>query len=155
MSRSTEIQKWHRQYKMEAGVDEVDSREFAAWMEGKGWPMPKPVTPQDLLVRQIAQALREETRHDQETGEPYRANHYYVVTRNGESQQLWFDIDEAPRERMLTALTMRRQQMVGDATQLIRDAEHWNRRNPSEAAIQIELDFALDVEIERSASSLP
>lgn len=150
MSRNEEIQRWHRQYKEQTGVREVDVREFAAWMMSKGWPQPEPVTPLERLTKQVASALREETRQDKETGEPYRVNHYYTVTRDGEQFRLWFDIDEAAREPMQTAITMRRQQVVGDVTQLTRDAEHWNRRNPNEEPLQVELDFTLDVEIERN-----
>jgi len=153
MSKNEELQRWHRQYKMETGIREVDIREFAAWLEGKGWKMPTPPSAIDLLAKQAAVALREEMRNDKETGEPYRVNHYYTVTREGEQYRLWFDIDEAAREPMRVAIAMRRQQMVGDATQLVRDAEHWNRRNSSEEPIQVELDLALDVEIERAAGS--
>jgi hypothetical protein len=150
MSRSEEIQRWHRQYRMETGIKEVDLREFAAWMVQKGWPEPKPVSPLDQLTKQCSAALREETRNDRETGEPYRANHYYTVTRDGENYRLWVDIDEAPRKPMHTALTMRREQSVGDVTQMTRDADHWNRINPEEEPIVLELDFTLDVEIRRS-----
>ena len=150
MSRNEEIQRWHRQYKHETGIKEVDLKQFAAWMVKKGWPEPEPVSALDRLAKQCAAALREETREDRETGEPYRVNHYYSVTRDGEQLHSWFDIDEALREPMQVALTLRREQVVGDVTQLARDAEHWNRRNPHEQPIQIELDFSLDVEIRRS-----
>src|SRR5688572_1942839 len=79
MSRNEEIQRWHRQYKQETGIKEVDLKEFADWLVAKGWPEPKPVSPRDLLAKQCATALREETRDDKETGEPYRVNHYYVA----------------------------------------------------------------------------
>lgn len=119
-------------------------------MVKKGWPEPEPVSPLDRLAKQCAAALREETREDKETGEPYRVNHYYAVFREGEQLHLWFDIDEASREPMHAAVTMHREQVVGDLTQLARDAEHWNRRNPAEEPIQVEMDFNLDVEIRRS-----
>src|SRR5262245_28660845 len=121
MSRDEEIQRWHRQYKQDTGTREVDLKEFVDWMIRKGWPQPLPITPRERLEKQCASALRGETRTDKETGEPYRANHMYIVTRDGESYHLWFDIDEANREPMQAALTMRREQVVGDMTQLVRD----------------------------------
>jgi hypothetical protein len=150
MARNEDLQRWHRQYKTEAGVKEVDTRAFAQWLLDKGWPEPKPVSALDRLAKQCAAALREETREDEETGEPYRVNHMYMVTRNGEQLHLWFNIDEAEREQMQAALTIRREQVVGDVTQLTRDATHWNRCNRVEEPIEIQLDFTLDVEIRRS-----
>ena len=47
---------------------------------------------------------------------------------------------------MQKCLVQRREQMVGDALQLTLDADHWNSVNPSEAPIQMPLDFGPDVE---------
>ena len=150
MSRDEEIQRWHRLYKQETGAREVLLEEFADWMVGKGWPLPTPITARERLVKQCAAALRIETKTDQETGEPYRVNHMYIVIREGDQYHLWFDIDDAEREPMQAALTLRREQVVGDMTQLVRDAEHWSRRNPEDEPIVIQMDLGLDVEIRRS-----
>jgi hypothetical protein len=140
-----------RRYKSETGIREVDMREFAAYMINMGWPMPTPVSPLDILAKQAAAAAREETRVDAETGQSYRVNHMYPAVRGGEQLHLWIDIDEADRGPMHTSLTLRREQIVGDITQLTFDAEHWNRVNESEEPIEIEKDFGLDVEIRRNA----
>ena len=150
MSKSKERQRIIRQYRDETGNRSVDMRQVAEWAVSKGWPMPKPADPIDLLAKEFASSAREETRHDKETGEPYRVNHMYVVTRGDEQLHLWVDIDEATREQMQASLTMRREQIVGDITQLTFDAEHWSRANPSQKPIQIEADFGLDVEIRRN-----
>lgn len=105
----------------------------------------------DILAKDFASAALEETRTDKETGEPYRVNHMYVVSQGDTQLHLWIDIDEAPREPMQASLTMRREQIVGDITQLTFDAEHWNRINPEDEPIVIEADFGLDVEIRRHA----
>jgi hypothetical protein len=75
----------------------------------------------------------------------------YVVYRGDDQFHLWVDIDEAPRGPMHASLTMRREQIVGDITQLSFDAEHWNRINPEQEPIPIEKDFGLDVELRRHA----
>jgi len=149
-SKSQRLQALIRLYKDETGAREVDMKAVAAWALGKGYPEPKPISSADRLAKEFAAAAREETRRDHETGEPYRVNHMYVVTRDGEQLHLWVDIDEAPRAPMQTSLTMRREQVVGDVTQLTFDAEHWNRIHSDEEPIEIEKDFGLDVEIRRN-----
>ena len=49
-------------------------------------PMPKPVDPLDILARQFADAAKEETRYDDRTRRPYRAN--LVVWQQQGTQQL-------------------------------------------------------------------
>lgn len=149
MSKNAEIQKLIRYYKRETGIKEVDMREFARWAVARNYPLPQPIDPIDRLAKDFAAAAREETRTDPETGQAYRVNHMYVVTRGDEQLHLWVDIDEAPRGPMHASLTMRREQVVGDITQLTFDAEHWSRVNPDQDAIEIEKDFGLDVELRR------
>jgi hypothetical protein len=149
MSKNSEIQKLQRLYKEKTGTKEVDMREFAKWAVANGYPLPAPVDPIDRLAKDFAAAARQETREDSETGQPYRVNHMYIVPRGDNQLHLWVDIDEAPREPMHASLTMRREQIVGDTTQLTFDAEHWSRVNPSEEPIVMPLDFGLDVELRR------
>jgi hypothetical protein len=150
MSKNQELQRHLRQYREESGNREVDMKEFAAWLLSKGWPAPKPISAVDRLAKECSAAAREETRTDVVSGNPYRVNHMYVVTRGDEQLHLWVEIDEAPREQMHASLTMRREQIVGDVTQLSFDAEHWNRINPEDEPIEIEKDFNLDFEIRRN-----
>jgi hypothetical protein len=152
VSKNQEIQKLIRLYKEETEVKEIDMRAVAAWAIGRGYPEPKPISPIDRLAKDFAAAAREETRTDTETGEPYRVNHVYWVERDGEQWHLWIDIDEAPRGPMHASLTTRREQIVGDITQLTFDAEHWNRKNPAQERIEIVQDFALDVDLRRGVS---
>lgn len=87
------------------------------------------------------------------TGLPYRALHSYKQSTGGRQQQLWLDIDYAPRPKIHKSLIMRREQMVGDGYQLTLDAMHWNNAHPIEEPIQIPLDFTEDVE-ERLATQI-
>ncbi len=53
------------------------------------------------------------------------------------------DADQTPTKLRQTSLAMRRERIIGDIRQLMRDAEHWNRRNPTEEPIQLYLDELL------------
>ena len=152
MTKAKEIQTLSRRYKSETGVSEIEVHEFGRWLVRKGWPLPEPVSPEELLAKNITRALREEIRHDKVTGRPYRANHAYPVGVNRQGTLwAWIDMDEAPREPMRKSLQTRREQMVGDALQLSFDTDHWNAIHPDEQPIQIELDFTDDVEWRKNA----
>lgn len=146
------MQRIIRQYKDETGETEVDMHKVAKFAAGKGWRLPKPPEPLDILAREFAQAAREEIRYDQTTGKPYRANHAIVQTLGpGQQLSLWIDIDEAPRPRMLKSLVQRREQMVGDGLQLTLDADHWNSIHPSEEPISLPMDFTDDIQWRKNA----
>lgn len=146
-TKSQQYQKLVRLYKEETGEKEIDNKAVAEWMIGRGVKPPKPKTAVELLASEISSALREETRYDNTTGLPYRANHA-VPTAQG---VLWIDIDEKPSYSIMhKSLMKRRQQMVADGLQLTLDADHWNSANPDQKQIQIPLDFELDIQIEKA-----
>ena len=140
-----ERQRFIKYYKDQTGVKEVNMHEVAKFANSKGWPLPKPQDPLDLLAKQFADAAREEIRKDKKTGRPYRANHAVPQMQGQEKFTLWIDIDEAPRKPMLKSLMNRREQMVGDGLQLTLDADHWNSEHSNEEPIQIPLDFTDDI----------
>lgn len=146
MSKKQDMHRLIRAYKDETGEREVDMHKVAAFAETKGWPLPQPKSPLDLLAKQFADAAREEIRYDKTTGRPYRANHAIPVQQGQQSLFLWIDIDEAPRKPMLKSAVNRREQMVGDGLQLSLDMDHWNSLHPDEEPIVIEMDFTLDIE---------
>jgi hypothetical protein len=151
MSKRGEMQRVIRSYKDETGEREVDMHKVAKWAISKGWPLPKPVSPLDLLAKEFTGAAREEIKYDKETGDPYRVYHSISV-KHGETQlHLFLDIDEAPRHQILKSLVSRREQMVGDGLQLTFDMEHWNRVNPKEEPIAIPMDLAPDIEWRKNA----
>ncbi len=53
MSRNLELQRIIRLYREETGESELDMHEIARFALSKGWPMPKPKSPIDLLAEQI------------------------------------------------------------------------------------------------------
>jgi hypothetical protein len=151
--KSQDMQRAIHHYRQVTGKTEVDMNEVAKFVVEKlGWQLPQPVDPMDRLARELARAAREETRTDSETGRPYRVNHAIPTTENGQTRFVWGDIDKLPRARAHKAFQHRREQMVGDATMLVYDADHWNSFNPREEPIQIELDFGMDVNLRKLAS---
>lgn len=151
MNKQQEMQRFIRLYREHAGSQSVDMHDVAKFAAERGWPLPKPKSALDRLAEQFSGAAREEFRKDQFTGRPYRAN-LAVTTWHGKEQlTLWTDIDEAPRDIAHKAFRQRREQMVGDAVQLSFDVEHWNRVNPSDEAIPMEMDFTDDVEWRKNA----
>lgn len=150
-TKSEKMQDFVRYFKEKNGVISADMREVAAEAERQGWKMPKPKTPVDLLAAQFSDSQREEIRRDEETGRPYRAN-LAVSTWQGNTQSvLWTDIDVAPRHIAHKSLSQYRDQMIGEAVQMTLTADHWNRKNPNEEPIAMQLDFGPDVEWELNA----
>lgn len=144
-TKSKEMQYLIRQYREKTGKQDVEMHEVAKFAVSKGWPLPTPRTALDRLASQFSAAARQETRKDEVTGHPYRAN--LAVTSWVGDQQItfWTDIDEAPRPVAHKAFKLRREQMVGDALQLTFDMMHWNRINPKDEPIDMPLDFVDDV----------
>jgi hypothetical protein len=151
MSKKHEMQRLIRTYKDETGNRVVDMKEVAKWSVGKGWPLPTPRNPIDILAQNFAEAAREETRRDTKTGRPYRANHSFSVAQGGQQLHLWIDIDEADRGPMLKSAVTRREQMVGDGLHLTLDLMHWNSINPEKKPIELPMDLTFDIELRLNA----
>ena len=140
------------QYRDEIGRTDVDMREVSEWAVRKGYlKPPNPITPMDMLAKEFAKALREETKVDPKTHRPYRVNHARTEMQSGKQVTLWGDIDKLPRDPMWKSVVQRRNQMVGDAVQLADDVDHWNRINSAEEPIQVPFDFSPDIEWSRNA----
>ncbi|KVE81062.1 hypothetical protein WI99_25160 [Burkholderia cepacia] len=151
MNKHQEMQRLIRLYKETTGEVEVDMHKVAKFANERGWPLPKPRDPFDMLAKEFAQAARQEFRTDSKTGKPYRANHALPSTVRGVQLTLWIDIDEAPRHQMLKSLINRREQMVGDGLQLSLDADHWNGIHEGEEPIDIPMDLTDDIEWRKNA----
>jgi len=131
-SQAQQMQRIIRQYKFEKKTTEVDMREVAKFAVSKGWPLPIPPDPIDILAKKLSEAAREEIRHDRKTKRPYRGNLAITVRHGDQQQTLWIDTDGAPRDRMVKALHRYREQMVGEAVMGTNTAEHWNSLNPGQ-----------------------
>ena len=142
-TENQKLQKVMRLYKQETGEKELDMHKVAEFAKKKGWPMPRPVDPLELLAKKLSAAAREEIRYDTKTNRPYRANHAYT---NDQQMTLWIDIDEAPRKPMVKSVVKRREGMVSDGVQLTFDVQHWNRINPNEEPISADMDLTDEVQ---------
>lgn len=152
MTKKKDLQRLIRSYKDDTGEREVDMHKVALYVAGKGWPLPVPPNPLDMLAKALTDAAREEIGHDETTGRPYRVNHALPVRQGDGSQlHLWIDINEAPRGPMLKSLVNRREQMVGDGLQLSFDQDHWNNLNPAAEPIDLPMDLTLDIELRKNA----
>lgn len=133
-------------YRKETGKTTLDMHEVAQWMLSRGVEAPKPKTPIDLLAEQLSVAARDEHIRDPETGWDYRRNHAYKQpTTDGKQLTLWVELEAATRPQMEMSLANRRNQMLGDGTQLKIDEMVWNSRNPDADPINMVLDFTDDV----------
>lgn len=145
-TKRQEMQKIIRLYREQTGKDSVEMHDVAKFAASMGWPLPAPKSALDRLAEQFSSAAREEIRHDEVTGRPYRANLAVTVHSGGVQTTFWSDIDEAPRRVAHKSFQQRREQMVGDAVQLTFDVMRWNRVHEGEEPIVMPLDFADDVE---------
>ena len=150
-----DLQRIYRHYRDKTGDKFPEMHDVAKYARDKFQvEMPKPPTELDMLAKKFSKAIRQEERIDKVTGEPYRANHSFDEIRGDEKIFRWLDIDEdAPRNKMHKSVYNRREQMIGDGLQLVRDADHWNRIHPEERPIQPSLDFEDEISWRRASES--
>jgi hypothetical protein len=146
MSLRKDKQRAIRAWKDETGEIAVDMHKVAAWAVKKGWPLPEPQKPIDILAKQFADAGREEIGHDPDTGQPYRVYHAVPVKVGEQYVFHYYDIHEAPRKVMQKSLINRREQMVSDGVQLTLDELYWRKCHPGEEPIPLPMDLAPDIE---------
>ncbi len=151
MSKRREMQRLIRAYKDETGERELDMHKVAKWAVAKGWSLPKPPDPMDVLAREFTSAAREVIEYDKDTGKPYRVWHALKTSHGGTQLHFFVDIEEATRSQMQVSLVNRREQMVSDGLMLTYDQDHWNAAHPTEEPIQLPMDLTFDIELRKSA----
>jgi len=147
MKKSEEVQRLFKLYKDETGNKSVEMEHFAIWMRDRGWPVPIPPDPMELLAKQLKDSICEETRHDEKTGQPYKPHLSYAPNGVGQGT-LWqmVDVDEAERKVVLKYLIQRRENNVGDIYQMELIQDHWNNIHPDEEPIEMKLDYKPDID---------
>lgn len=98
-----------------------------------------------MVAEEFSRAMREQYIKDPQ-GRSVRAKHVARLVVEGEQRRLWDNIDTAEPEFMQVALQQRRQQIVGDCSQLKTDTDSYNENWNSAADIQMSFDFTADVE---------
>lgn len=144
-SQSMLFQRVWQLYEEEHGHEPATAREAAQWGHLNGLLSLPDIDPIDVLASRMARALREEYEVD-EGGRRYRVNHAVKVTRGGVQYTFWGRMGFASREHMRASFALRREGIVRDCVQLRTDVDAYNGMNPSEAPVQLVLDFTEDVE---------
>lgn len=151
-TKNEHMQRLTRLFKEERKVKEVDMKDVAKFAVLKGWRLPVPTSPIDLLARQFADAARAEIRKDKGTGRPYRANHAVIMGSGPHQYTLWIDIDEKPPKHMFKkSVVSRREGMVNDGVQLTFDIDHWNSISTEADQIHLPMDLTQDIEWRKNA----
>jgi len=155
MRKNQEAQRLFKVYKQQSGITEVDPLEFAKWMRDRGWKVPVPPDPMDLLAKQLKDAICEEVRRDAKTGQPYKANLSFSTEGTSQQGTFWklVDVDEAPRKIVHKCLVQRREQSVNDIYQMELIQDHWNNIHPDEEPIKMELDYGPDMQWKKNGPS--
>jgi hypothetical protein len=140
MSKRKQMQRLIRAWKDETEAHEIDMREVAKWAHKKGWPLPTPPDPMDMLTKQFTEAAREDIGYDKKTGKPFRVYHAIKAKHGATQLHLFIDIEEATRPQMLGSLVMRREQMVSDGVMLTYPLERSAfRRRADPASLGLDL----------------
>ena len=75
----------------------MDTHKVAEFAAKKGWKLPTPPSPINLLARKFTEAVRDEPKTDPKTENLYRVYHAISVKHGQLSVFVYVDIDEAPR----------------------------------------------------------
>ncbi len=140
-SYSQRMQEIFKQYQEEVSFEPVDLKVVGAWAIAKGLWSPRPIDIQSRFANDMADALREEYRVD-ENNLRYRSK--FAIT-NGRQGSFWGDLDTSSRKHVEKNVSQRRKQIVGDCFQLQIDVDHYNFKHPHEEKLQLILDFTDDV----------
>lgn len=151
MSKRREMQRLIRAYKDETGERELDMHKVAQWAVKKGWKLPKPPNPMEILAHEFTSAARAVIEYDKTTGKPYRVYHALTTNHGGTQLHFFVDIEEATRNQMQVSLVSRREQMVSDGLMLTYDQDHWNANHPDDEPIQLPMDLTFDIELRKNA----
>ena len=139
------MQKLFDRYREDVSADPVDLRVVGEWAIRQGLWRPRPVDMQASFARDMADALREETRIDK-AGRRYRAKlPAKTKTKDGLPLFVWADTDDAPRSHVEKNVQHERKQLVahGYAIQMIVD--HYNDEHLDEPPLPLILDITDDV----------
>ncbi len=145
MTKTERLQQaWH-DFERRNGHLPTSTHQAFVWAVSEGI-LELPISdPYDVGAEQMASALRAELATDSH-GRRYRVNHAVRATKSGVQYTFWGTLGFAPHDHMEKAFAQRREQIVGDCSQLKTDVDVYNDMNAGkQARIQLILDFADDV----------
>lgn len=144
MSYKQAMQDLWKLYEQEHGEEPLSIGDCFDWAKRKGLWAPKPLDVAKIFNREMADALRDETRVDS-TGREYRARHCVRKNVGGMQLSLWGDIDKVSRSFFEESVHQRRKGLVDTGYQMKKDVDHFNEYRSPEAPISLVLDITDDV----------
>ena len=139
-----QMQDIFRRYQEEVSSQPVDLRVVGAWAMANGLWQPRAIDMQTRFATEMAEALREEYRTDNQ-GRRYRSKLAVTISQGGRQGSLWGDIDTAPRSHVVRNVAQRRRQSAYDLFQIQVDVDHFNATHRHEEQLELSLDFTDDV----------
>jgi hypothetical protein len=136
-------------YQKEHGEEgeEIDLDSVSHWALEEGKYKLKPVSPQKILRRMMAQALRGDHTTDPQGREVRK---YHFVTQqddSGKTTSRAYDIFNAPPDHMKLSLSLRRRSALKDVAQLELDLQSYNDNNKFGETIEgFDYNFNKDLE---------
>jgi len=121
------------------------AREIAVWAYNNEEVVPRPGSVVKQIAKDFADAMREDYYTDPQ-GRKVRTMHAARKHVDGKQKMLWDDIRTAETAHIERALQLRRQQIVGDCSQLKKDQDSFNDNNIYGAKIQLNFNFEKDLE---------
>ncbi len=140
-----QLQRVWQQYEEEHGRAAASARDVVVWGVSHGLISLAHRDPYDQLAEDMSRALREQYSTDAK-GRRYRVNHAVRVYKNGVQLTFWAMMRYAERPHMERAFTQRREQIVGDCSQLRTDVDVYNDFHPEDRPVPLVLNFTDDVE---------
>lgn len=131
-------------YEKEHDAEPLSIGECFEWAKRKRLWAPKPLDVAKIFNREMADALRDETRIDS-SGREYRARHCVRKSAGGVQLSLWGDIDKVSRGFFEESLQQRRKGLVDSGYKMKMDVDHFNEFRSPEAPIALVLDITDDV----------
>lgn len=131
-------------YAAEVDASPTPLEDVAEWAVTRGLYRPNLKTVVQLCREDMANALRQDKRIDEE-GRTYRAKLSVRTSIGGTQLSLWADADLAPRSFIEKSVDQQRRQIASDCFQLKQNVDHFNFARGGENPIQLVLDFTDDV----------
>lgn len=144
MTFKQDLQHLWKQYIEENGEEPSSIGDCYEWAKRKNLWRPRPLDVARIFNREMADALRDETRTDA-SGRKYRARHCVRQSTGGVQLSLWGDIDTAPRDFIEKSVQQRRKGLVDYGYQMKMDVDHFNEFRAGEEPITLVLDVTEDV----------
>ena len=140
MTKADYLQKVVERYIDEKNPWPASMKVVAKWAIARNLWSPPPQLTETRCAEELSDALRDEYAYDPQ-GRKIRTKHAAIDPAHPEQGVLWADIRTAPELHMQRSFDMRRNQIIGDCTQLKLDVDSYNENRTPVNPIQMSFDF--------------